>query len=1061
MSQPANDEFSQHLSDDEESNHEDASDTGAAPKQQQHVIPQTTAISNIKLPISKIEEILTGNDGVIRILPPVTAAEIQAVKKERKAKNILLMAIPKEHMRRFHGMDDAKNKRGHMMERRRETIFINTKKLESKRRIKWVATMDDGIVNWGEHTEDEEINHALMAISSSSEVSFCSKTCIDSYNILKTLCDEQMNQLGDQKRKYLTLVKLLRNLRSSTRLIFKTQANSLNEMLTFQVEMRCLCMFMVKRDPKSLNPVYQMIDPVNISTCQSNDSAGSIGTSSEHSIDSKSEISRVPKEVPRVNTVNSNVNTVRSRQPVPTRTSNSFGPKRSQQNGVAERLFDQYPSIEAARKLMLAGLTFTKILFGRKKQLVMIAISFNQCAWARVGYRWMFDIDYLTDYMNYIPISLENQANPHADASEVTYSAGTSQTLNANASEENDKDAQSLYVVPLKLDNPKDSSFVEVTVYEEIALKYLGTVSENKSTNTPSVNSGSKPVNTGKLDPDDSPMPESKFSKCLLVAQGYTREEGIDYDEVFAPVERLEAIRLFLAFASFIGFIVYQMDVKSAFLYGTIDEEVYVSQPPGFVDPDHPKKVYCIWWSLPQEFHISMCDEIFMYLEANPIWVLYGITRESLLTWMLFSDRLISWHARKAIVATSTTELDYVACCKLLGVPRPLLPAMLSIANPSAGQEAPSVTQPQPSSSVVPPTPPTTQPIPSEATTISPLSKPAPPTPITETTTASPSPTPSPAHEPMEHTFEQPSTDQHPSTPSQEATTSQLMARIDDLEKQLKETKQTFGKAILTLVERVKILEVALKRKTKRILLSDSEEEETEAQGRKFHNLDPLVSLVQELVTPSKTPSKTVNASGEEQVEDISLTTLEAAAILTKVKKIKSVDKGKRYKRRKSSKESASTGLDFERGYVIWILKKLYCLVPLRRGNKRMKGLYDRRRRDSSFRKDIRTNYSTKIAVGLAEAIRLDALEKALEKEEVAKQVHLDSLLAQRMAECKSERKLEFEKLVKQLDTYVPMNFEATKESLKRFGEELQTKTANKLKFDDEGTQLTGRKVER
>ncbi|GJT64096.1 putative ribonuclease H-like domain-containing protein [Tanacetum coccineum] len=81
-------------------------------------------------------------------------------------------------------------------------------------------------------------------------------------------------------------------------------------------------------------------------------------------------------------------------------------------------------------------------------------------------------------------------------------------------------------------------------------------------------------------------------NKARLVAQGYTQEEGIDYDEVFAPVARMEAIRLFLAFASFMGFIVYQMDVKSAFLYGTIDEEVYVSQPPGFVDLDHPKKVY-------------------------------------------------------------------------------------------------------------------------------------------------------------------------------------------------------------------------------------------------------------------------------------------------------------------------------------------------------------------------------------------------------------------------------------------------------------------------------------
>ncbi|GJU89356.1 putative ribonuclease H-like domain-containing protein [Tanacetum coccineum] len=81
-------------------------------------------------------------------------------------------------------------------------------------------------------------------------------------------------------------------------------------------------------------------------------------------------------------------------------------------------------------------------------------------------------------------------------------------------------------------------------------------------------------------------------NKARLVAQGYKQEEGVDYDEVFAPVARIEAIRLFLAFASFMGIIVYQMDVKSAFLYVTIDEEVYVSQPPGFVDPDHPKKVY-------------------------------------------------------------------------------------------------------------------------------------------------------------------------------------------------------------------------------------------------------------------------------------------------------------------------------------------------------------------------------------------------------------------------------------------------------------------------------------
>nr|GEY21700.1 hypothetical protein [Tanacetum cinerariifolium] len=87
-------------------------------------------------------------------------------------------------------------------------------------------------------------------------------------------------------------------------------------------------------------------------------------------------------------------------------------------------------------------------------------------------------------------------------------------------------------------------------------------------------------------------------NKARLIAQGYRQEEGIDYDEVFALFARIEAIRLFLAFASYMGFMVYQMDVKSAFLYGRIDEEVYVTQPKGFLDPQHPKKVYKVFKAL-------------------------------------------------------------------------------------------------------------------------------------------------------------------------------------------------------------------------------------------------------------------------------------------------------------------------------------------------------------------------------------------------------------------------------------------------------------------------------
>jgi len=81
-------------------------------------------------------------------------------------------------------------------------------------------------------------------------------------------------------------------------------------------------------------------------------------------------------------------------------------------------------------------------------------------------------------------------------------------------------------------------------------------------------------------------------NKARLVVQGFAQEEGIDYTDVFAHVARIEAIRIFLAHAAHKNFKVYQMDVKCAFLYGDIDEEIYVCQPPGFEDPDFPDKVY-------------------------------------------------------------------------------------------------------------------------------------------------------------------------------------------------------------------------------------------------------------------------------------------------------------------------------------------------------------------------------------------------------------------------------------------------------------------------------------
>ncbi|GJU05980.1 ribonuclease H-like domain-containing protein [Tanacetum coccineum] len=456
---------------------------------------------------------------------------------------------------------------------------------------------------------------------------------------------------------------------------------------------------------------------------------------------------------------------------------------------------------------------------------------------------------------------------------------------------------------------------------EAIAQKHLGTVPENNSTSTLSVNSGSEPVNTGELDPDDSPMPELEIfhkSKTGIFDEASYDEEGVVTDFNSLPTEIEVSPTLTLRIHNIYPKSQIRSDPKSAVQTRSKEEpkKIYELYKMTVLVKANARELlqFKLHTVTPKTSHLNAVKRIFSVpLRAIPnIDLSYGNAKKytirllpiqlklNMVAAQIAVDKVEKIHNRLNEATTDQEPFDVDQEHNQVG--------FLRKPDESAGFAEIVDFLRGSNLSVIPPTPPTTQPIPSEATTIAPLSQPAPPIPIAETTTASPSPSPSPAHVPMEHTFEQPSTDPQPPTPRQEATTSQLMTRIGELEKQLKETKQNFGTAILNLVDRVKSLEVVLERNSKRVLLSNFEEEETEAQGRKTHDLDPLVSLVQELVTPSKT----VNASGEEQVEDISPTTLEAAAILTKVHKIKSVDKGKRYKRRKSSKEFAGTGLDFE-----------------------------------------------------------------------------------------------------------------------------------------------------
>nr|GEW87352.1 hypothetical protein [Tanacetum cinerariifolium] len=120
-------------------------------------------------------------------------------------------------------------------------------------------------------------------------------------------------------------------------------------------------------------------------------------------------------------------------------------------------------------------------------------------------------------------------------------------------------------------------------------------------------------------------------NKARLVTQGHTQEEGVNYEEVFAPVARIEAIKLFLVYASFIGFMVHQMDVKSAFLYRTIEKEVYVCQPSGFEDPDHPDKVYKVVKALYglHQAHGAWYETLATYLLENDD-IIFGATNKDL-----------------------------------------------------------------------------------------------------------------------------------------------------------------------------------------------------------------------------------------------------------------------------------------------------------------------------------------------------------------------------------------------------------------------------------------------
>nr|GEX05334.1 retrovirus-related Pol polyprotein from transposon TNT 1-94 [Tanacetum cinerariifolium] len=292
----------------------------------------------------------------------------------------------------------------------------------------------------------------------------------------------------------------------------------------------------------------------------------------------------------------------------------------------------------------------------RDEENVHIEFLENKAIEKGSGPNWLFDIDSLTESMNYVPV----------------VDAGTNSTnflgTKVDARKDVKKDVSSLrYIVlpnwvheehlesilsqpqdPCNTDAPKsiepkkifdalqDPSWVEAMQDEPLQFKI-----QNVWTLV-DCPKGARPIRMKwvlKNKKDERGIVIR--IKARLVAQGHTQEERIDYDEVFTPIAIIEAIRLFLAYASFMDFVVYQMDVKSAFLYGTIDEEV----------PDIMFVVCaCAMHQVtPKECHLRADRK--------------SITRGC----QFLGRRLISWQWKKqTIVATSTTKAEYVAaasCC--------------------------------------------------------------------------------------------------------------------------------------------------------------------------------------------------------------------------------------------------------------------------------------------------------------------------------------------------------------------------------------------------------------
>ncbi|GJZ57770.1 ribonuclease H-like domain-containing protein [Tanacetum coccineum] len=192
----------------------------------------------------------------------------------------------------------------------------------------------------------------------------------------------------------------------------------------------------------------------------------------------------------------------------------------------------------------------------------------------------------------YQEIARKNESQPSSDARKKDVE-GVSKESGIDDHERPKNSAQDVNTVGPSINTASSTAYTDHAILKSTHANFFGRAQK-----------GNPGIKRSKLDKSSARRASAIQITTSLDIGGFTiwqeghwnqMEEGIDYDDVFALVARIEAIRLFLAYASFKDFVVYQMDVKSAFLYGKIEEEVYVCQPPGFEDPEFPDKVYKVY----------------------------------------------------------------------------------------------------------------------------------------------------------------------------------------------------------------------------------------------------------------------------------------------------------------------------------------------------------------------------------------------------------------------------------------------------------------------------------